>query len=217
MEAVLTPADVDAQLRAAGVGQRQQETAALTRFLTLLRQWNRVYNLTGVRSDRELVARHLVESLALAPLLRGDRIADVGSGGGLPGVPLAICEPQRKFTLIESRAKRVRFLRHVIATLGLRNATVAHSRAEDLPAAPPFDTVLARAVARPAELLGIVRPLTAPGSAVVLLTSAELARRFTGLAEDFVVRSVGVADPAGAGRLPIVRSSVVVLERTQAH
>jgi 16S rRNA (guanine527-N7)-methyltransferase len=212
MENALTAPDIDAALRAAGLGQSPAATTALAHYLTLLRQWNRVYNLTGVRSDRELVARHLVESLALAPLLAGARIADVGSGGGLPGIPLAIREPERSFVLIESRAKRVKFLRHVAAALGLRNTTVAHCRAEDLPAQLPFDTVLARAVARPAELLEIVRPLTAPGSIVLLLTSAELARQFEGLAADFRVRPTARVD----GRAKL-RSSIVAIERTQTR
>jgi 16S rRNA (guanine527-N7)-methyltransferase len=206
--AKLEAADVDIGLRSAGMSQDAPTTLALTRFLNLLREWNRVYNLTGVRQNADLVARHLVESLALAPLLNGERIADVGSGGGLPGIPLAICEPQRQFTLIESRLKRVRFLRHALATLHLSNTAVAHCRAEDLPAQPPFATVLARAVARPAQLIEIVRPLTAPGSLVVLLTSAELARDYERIATDFAVRPPGMP---GYARL---RSSIVVLERT---
>ena len=96
-----------------------EQSAALAAFVELLLKWNKVYNLTGVRGADEVVDRHLVESFALRPLLKGTHVADVGSGGGLPGVPLAIVEPERRFTLIESRAKRVRFLRHVVAELEL--------------------------------------------------------------------------------------------------
>ena len=141
----------------------------------------------------------------LGPLLRGQRIADVGSGAGLPGIPLAVVAPDREFTLIESRAKRVRFLRHVIAVLNLSNAEVEHSRAEDLPSMPPFDTVLARAVAPPAELLEITRPLTGPGSLLLLLTSAQLSGELINLAADFLVRPTVDA--------PGLRSSIVALER----
>src|SRR5262245_48056448 len=81
------------------------QAGALAQFVALLLRWNRVHNLTGVRGAAELVDRHLVESLALRPHLRGVAVADVGSGGGLPGLPLAIAEPGCKFTLIESRAK----------------------------------------------------------------------------------------------------------------
>jgi 16S rRNA (guanine527-N7)-methyltransferase len=167
---------VAARLRTAGVDRSGASVAALTLYLNLVSRWNRVHNLTGARGNRELLDRHLVESLAIEPLLAGSRIADVGSGAGFPGIPLAICEPRKNFTLIESRAKRANFLRHVVATLALRNVVVAKTRAEDLTQQPPFDTVLARAVARPAKLLEIVRPLMAEGSVLLLLTSSELAK-----------------------------------------
>jgi 16S rRNA (guanine527-N7)-methyltransferase len=165
-----------------------------------------VYNLTGVRGAGEIVDRHLVESFALRALLKGTHVADVGSGGGLPGLPLAIVEPERRFTLIESRAKRVRFLRHAVAELELTNTEVAHSRAEDLRVTRPFDTVLARAVAPPAELLAICRHLTAPGSILLLLTATHLQDAFRGLAPDFLVKPV-------ASEGPRLRSSIVLLER----
>ena len=207
-EIPLHAAAVDASLRSAGLGQDAATTAALAQFLGLLSRWNRVHNLTGTRGPRELVERHLVESLALRRLLAGTRIADVGSGAGFPGVPLAICESARRFTLIESRGKRASFLRHVVAELELTNTTVAHVRAEDLPAGLPFDTVLARAVARPAELMAIVRPLTAPGSVLLVLTSAKLAERLREPGADFAVREVTVPETAQ------LKSTVVMLERT---
>jgi 16S rRNA (guanine527-N7)-methyltransferase len=197
---------VSARLRAAGVERDAASTAQLTLYLNLVGRWNRVYNLTGSRGADELIDRHLVESLALQPLLHGARVADVGSGAGFPGIPLAICEPQRNFTLIESRAKRVNFLRHVAATLQLRNAGVAKTRAEDLRAEPPFATVLARAVARPAKLLEIVKPLMANGSILLLLTSSVLAKSLEEPPAGFVLRPVSLDV-----RLP---SAVVMLERS---
>jgi 16S rRNA G527 N7-methylase RsmG len=113
----------------------------------------------------------------------------------------------RHFTLIESRRKRVNFLRHVVLKLGLANVTVAHGRAEDLSSLGPFVTVLARAVAAPAELVRIIRPLTADGSILVLLTSADIARRLAKVADDFSE----VPLPARVGKG--LRSSIVVLER----
>jgi 16S rRNA (guanine527-N7)-methyltransferase len=194
------------RLAAAGVVVERRESAALARFVELLLRWNRVYNLTGVRGADEILDRHLVESLALRPLLQGATVADVGSGGGLPGMPLAILEPQRRFTLIESRAKRVRFLRHAAAELKLGNTEVAQSRAEHLRVAQPFATVLARAVARPAELLAICRPLMAPGSILLLLTAPHLHDEFQGLAPDFVLRPLAAASPK-------LKSAIVLLER----
>jgi 16S rRNA (guanine527-N7)-methyltransferase len=127
-------------------------------------------------------------------------------------VPLAITEPGRSFTLIESRAKRVRFLRHVVGELPLRNVEVAHGRAEHLRPDRPFDTVLARAVAPPAELLAICRNLTAPGSLLLMLTATHLQSAFDGLAPDFVLRDAG----RGSARGPKLRSTIVLLERTDA-
>jgi 16S rRNA (guanine527-N7)-methyltransferase len=202
--------EIERRLACEGVATDAGQAAKLAVFCALLLRWNRVYNLTGVGGAAELVDRHLVESLALRPLLAGMRIADVGSGGGLPGMPLAITEPKRHFTLIESRAKRVRFLRHAIGELALRNAEVAHGRAEHLRVTRPFDTVLARAVAPPKELLAICRPLMARGSILLLLTAPHLADEFRGLAADFVWKA-----PPAAG--PRLKSSIVVLERVDGE
>jgi 16S rRNA (guanine527-N7)-methyltransferase len=206
-DAAITPLELARRLAVAGVAVDATEAEGLAAFVALLLRWNRVYNLTGVRGVDEIVDRHLVESFALRPLLRGARVADVGTGGGLPGVPLALAERDRRFTLIESRAKRVRFLRHVAAELDLANTEVVHGRAEHLHVDRPFDTVLARAVAPPPELLAICRHLTAPGSVLLVLTATHLKEAFRGLAEDFVLRPLPAAGPK-------LESAIVMLERT---
>ena len=205
-ESAISQSELRRRMAAIGLPLTAEQGAALGAFIALLLKWNKVYNLTGVRGADEVVDRHVVESFALRALLKGTHVADVGSGGGLPGVPLAIVEPERRFTLIESRAKRVRFLRHVVAELELKNTEVAHGRAEDLPVAQPFDTVLARAVAPPAELLSICRHLTAPGSILLLLTATHLQEAFRGLAPDFLLQPVAMEGPR-------LRSSIVKLER----
>ena len=206
--AVFHPAEVHARLAADGLDFGAVAEEKLAGFLTLLAKWNAVYNLTGIRDTRLVLDRNLAECLMLAPWLHGERIADVGTGAGLPGVPLAIVAPERRFTLIESRAKRVHFLRHVAGALALDNVEIAHCRAEDLPKGPPFDTVLARAVAPPPELLQIMRPLTAPGSILALLTSPEKGAAFRGLAADFALRHM---TPVGVASSQAV---IVILERT---
>lgn len=198
---------VAARLHAAGLKLPPAQTAALTAYLELLAQWNRVFNLTGIRSREELVERHLVESLTLAPLLRGGRVADIGTGAGLPGIPLAVAAPDREFSLIESRAKRVRFLRHAVAMLGLDNALVEHCRVEDLPSPRPFDTVLARAVAPPEKLIRIARPLLVRGGVLLVLTAAHLGEELRSLAPTLGLRPVG----SETGRR--IRSVIVALER----
>jgi 16S rRNA (guanine527-N7)-methyltransferase len=206
---IVPSAEIRRRLQAVGFAIDAGQADALEQFVALLLRWNKVHNLTGVRGADEVVDRHLVESFALRALLEGAAIADVGSGGGLPGLPLAIAEPERRFTLIESRSKRVAFLRHAAAELELRNVEVAHGRAEGLRVEQPFATVLARAVAPPAELLSICRHLTAPGSILLLLTASHLQDAFRGLAPDFLVRPV----PQGG---PKLRSSIVKLERINA-
>jgi 16S rRNA (guanine527-N7)-methyltransferase len=197
------------RLQSAGVELPAAREAALAEFLALLERWNRVYNLTAVRDTDEIVERHFIESLALRPFLHGERIADVGTGAGLPGMPLAIAEPERSFTLIDSRAKRIRFLRHAVGELGLANVELVQGRAEHLRPERPFATVLARAVAPPKELLAICRPLTAPGSILLLLTAAHLQSAYDGLADDYVLRPL----PASGVGTAQLRSSIVVLER----
>lgn len=187
------------------VGVGLEAAAKLAAFLNLLEQWNRVHNLTGIRDRAELIDRHLVESLALKPFVLGPTAADVGSGGGLPGLPLAITLPEVAFTLIESRRKRVSFLRHAATTLGLDNVAVAHARAEELTAGP-YATVLARAVAPPAELLAVTRPLIKPGGRLVILTGEDKGREITTLAVGF--KRV-LAELPGME----IKSRVVVLEQ----
>ena len=122
-----------------GAGQR------LLDYLQLLQRWNRVYNLTAVRGTRSMLTRHVLDSLTLVPFLEGQRILDVGSGAGLPGIPLAICSPDRAFWLLDASAKRCRFLRQAKAELGLQNVTVLATRAEDYQSGEKFDTLASRA------------------------------------------------------------------------
>jgi 16S rRNA (guanine527-N7)-methyltransferase len=203
--APLTGTGIAARLRDRGFEPGADEAAALAAYLNLLEHWNRVHNLTGVRDRAELVDRHLVESLALEPFVVGARVADIGSGAGLPGIPLAIRLPEISFTLIESRRKRASFLRQVAATLGLANVSVSHGRAEQL-SLRPFTTVLARAVASPAGLLSVVTPLVEPGGRLVLLTGGEPGSRVVALATGY--RQIETGPP-----VPGLKSRIVVLER----
>jgi 16S rRNA (guanine527-N7)-methyltransferase len=201
----LPATEVAARLKARRLAVDSAEAEALATYLRLLEHWNRVHNLTGIRDRLELIDRHLVESLVLAPFITGPEVADIGSGAGLPGLPLALRCRDLHFTLIESRRKRVSFLRHVVATLGLGNVTVAHGRAEAL-ALPPFATVLARAVAPPAELLTLVTPMLAAGGRLVLLAGADKGREIAALAAGY--RPLPVTPPVDG-----LRSHIVVLER----
>jgi len=156
-----------------------RENAA--RLLTLveeLARWNRSYNLTAI-APADMVTHHLLDSLAVQPDLQGARIADAGTGAGFPGLPLAVCNPQRHFTLIDSTAKKLRFVSHATQLLGLTNVSVLHARVESVQAGTPFDTVLARAFAPLVELLDKVAPLCGPQTRVLAMKgkwpAAELA------------------------------------------
>jgi len=124
-------------------------------LLDELERWNKKVNLTAVRDRGEMVTMHLYDSLSVRPLLQGDRILDVGTGAGFPGLPLAIVEPQREFHLIDSNNKKVMFVQHVAALLGLDNVTAAKARGEDYAPGYRFDTVIARALAALPKLLEI--------------------------------------------------------------
>ena len=179
------------QLAGAGLAESSDTVSALADFLQLLSRWNEVHNLTAITDPEEMIQRHLVESLALGTFLRGNRIADVGSGGGLPGIPLAIAEPEREFTLIESRSKRAGFLRHVKAVLGLDNVVVEHARAEDLLTIPPFDTVLARAVAALPDLLNLTGHLFTSDTVLLALTGESFVGNIAKLEGGYRARRVG--------------------------
>ena len=123
----------------------------LLAYLDLLAHWNRAYNLTAVRDRGEMVPRHLLDSLAALPFVQGESLADIGSGAGLPGIPLAIARPGLAVTLVESNGKKARFLREAVRVLPLPNVTVEQVRVQD--AAGRFDTVTARAFSGLADML----------------------------------------------------------------
>lgn len=125
----------------------------LTTYLALLERWNRAYNLTAVRDPEAMVVRHVLDSLSILPWLEGPRILDVGSGAGLPGIPLAIVRPDYQFCLLDSNGKRTRFLTQVVADLHLSNAYVVRGRVEDYQPVALFNSVVSRAFATLADMV----------------------------------------------------------------
>jgi len=134
-------------LQAANISLTDQQKQQLVSYVGLLDKWNKAYNLTSVRDPQQMLVRHILDSIVVAPHLKGARFIDVGTGPGLPGIPLSIVMPDAHFTLLDSLGKRVRFLRQVQHELGLTNITPVQSRVEDFPAEPPFDGVISRAFA----------------------------------------------------------------------
>lgn len=179
-------------------------------YLALLHKWNRAYNLTAIRDPEEMVARHLLDSLSIAPYIQATRIIDVGSGPGLPGIPLAIIQPQRHFTLLDSNGKKTRFQQQVKLELGLTNLEIIGGRAESYTPEQPFDEVVSRAFASLTDMLVWSDRLCAPGGRFLamkgLYPSAELAELPAGFQLQSAER-LEVPDTDGERHL-------IILERT---
>jgi 16S rRNA (guanine527-N7)-methyltransferase len=132
-------------IAALGLKLPSRAVADLLRYTSLLEKWNRVYNLTAIRERSRLVSHHLLDSLAVVPLLPAGRLVDVGSGAGLPGIPLAIARPESAVTLLDSNHKKGAFLRQAVLELGLENIQVTIARAEEWEPAQRFDVAVSRA------------------------------------------------------------------------
>ena len=150
-------------LKAAGISLSDQQKEQLVAYVGLLDKWNKAYNLTSVRDPQQMLVRHILDSIVVNPHLQGSRFIDVGTGPGLPGIPLAIVRPDAHFTLLDSLGKRVRFLRQVQHELGRNNIEPGQSRVEAFPAEPPFDGVISRAFASLQDMLSWCHHLPAKG------------------------------------------------------
>jgi 16S rRNA (guanine527-N7)-methyltransferase len=170
--------------RGLGLELSAEQEARLVAHLDLLDEWSSRMNLTAIRDRPAQLTKHLLDSLTVLPFLHGNRIADVGSGAGFPGVPLAIVEPGRHFALIESTGKKCRFLEHVRDTLGLANVEVVQARAEAYRPEMRFDTVIARAVGPLAGLVKVAGHLVVGGGRLLAMKGRypedELAARLSG-------------------------------------
>ena len=141
----------------------------LLAYLALLDRWNRTYNLTAIRDPGEMVTRHLLDSLAMHAFVEDGALADLGTGPGLPGIPLAIAKPRLRVTLLESNGKKARLLREAVRTLKLGNACVAESRAEALQEPNTYDVLTARALDTLAGIIKVGGHLLKPGGKLLAM------------------------------------------------
>ncbi len=160
---------LDAGIRELGLDVPPEQQERLLAYVALLHRWNRAFNLTAVRDPAEMIPRHLLDSLAVSPYLRGDAILDVGTGPGLPGIPLAITQPRRRFTLLDSNGKKIRFVRQALMELGLKNAQAEQVRVEAYDPAQGFETIVTRAFASLPDILKATRRLLLPGGRLLAL------------------------------------------------
>lgn len=145
--------ELSSLVKQAGISLSDQQISLLSDYVALLHKWNKAYNLTSVRDPKQMLVRHILDSIVVEPHLQGDRFIDVGTGPGLPGIPLAIVRPNAHFTLLDSLGKRIRFLKQVQHELKLSNITPVQSRVEDFHAELLFNGVISRAFASLNDML----------------------------------------------------------------
>jgi len=195
-------------LAALGLALPPDAVARLLAYQALLERWNSAYNLTAVRDPAEMVTRHLLDSLAILPFVEGASLADLGTGPGLPGIPLAIAAPGRDVLLVDSNGKKVRFLREAIRALKLEGVRAVQSRVEEVQG--QFDCITARAFASLADMLAWGGHLLAPGGSWLAMKGRSADDELPGIPAGFRLRGQHVLHVPGLQ----AERQVLVLGRT---
>lgn len=166
----------------------QQEQ--LLQYLQLLDKWNQVYNLTAIRDMTKMVGSHLLDSLSVIPFISGETVLDIGSGAGLPGVPIAVAKPQCEVTLLDSSHKKAAFLRQAIAELALKNARVICERVESWAAPKKYDVIISRAFSDLGEFASVSARLLAPNGVIAAMKGLYPFEELERIPEGFRVKAV---------------------------
>lgn len=177
------------------IGPEQQ--GFLVQYLLLLEKWNQVYNLTAIRDLTKMVAAHLLDSLSVVPFLSGENVLDVGSGAGLPGIPIAVAKPNCKVTLLDSNHKKAAFLRQAVADLALKNANVVCDRVESWAAPAEFGVIISRAFSDLGEFVSLTSGLLAPGGVLAAMKGFYPFEELERLPAGFRVKEVRVLQVPG--------------------
>lgn len=180
-----------------GVALSRSAIAQLLDYLTLMERWNRVVNLTAVREPAAMVTRHLLDSLAVLPYIPPGTLIDVGSGAGLPGIPVAVAQPDRAVTLLDRAQKRIRFLTEVAAQLALTNVALVAERVEDYHPPRRFAVVITRAFASLGDIVSATASLLAEGGVIIALKGARPTEELAQLPPTFVAAAVHEVDVPG--------------------
>ena len=139
--------------------QNNNAMESLLSFIRMLEKWNKAYNLTAIKNREEMARLHILDSLTVLPFLKGNQVADIGTGAGLPGIPLAIFLPDINFTLVDSNSKKTRFVLQAVLELKLKNVTVLHQRVEEMSSDAVFSTVIMRAFANLQDIMQLTQHL----------------------------------------------------------
>lgn len=182
-----------------GIDVDAQTQTRLLQYLALLHKWNRVHNLTAVREPKKMVTQHILDCLAVLPYIEGKRLVDVGSGGGLPGIPLALARPQLEVTLLDSNHKKTVFLQQAVIDLQLTNVNVVCARVEDFKPQHPFDLVISRAFSDLGEFARLTRHLCAPGGALLAMKGLHPYEEIAQLPADVSVQQTVSLEVPGLG------------------
>jgi 16S rRNA (guanine527-N7)-methyltransferase len=172
-----------------GLDLNHEAQQKLLSFLILLQKWNKVFNLTAIRKSEQMISHHLLDSLAVLPHLWQGRWLDVGCGGGIPGLVLAIAKPEWSFTLLDSNSKKTSFVQQVVIELELKNVKVVCSRVEDVPQTDKYDGIISRAFAETAEFVRLTRHLLAEKGRWTAM-KGDPEQELLRLAEDVEVESI---------------------------
>jgi 16S rRNA (guanine527-N7)-methyltransferase len=167
-----------------------EQVAALERYLDLLEKWNRVYNLTAIRERGRMVTHHVLDSLSILPYVRGPNVLDVGSGAGLPGIPIAIARPALRVTLLEANQKKSAFLTQAVGELRLANVTVVTERVESWRTEARFDTIVSRAFAELGEFVAAAGRLLTPHGVIAAMKGVHPFEEIERLPQGFRVLEV---------------------------
>jgi 16S rRNA (guanine527-N7)-methyltransferase len=195
-------------IHALGLTLPSNAVPRLLDYRALLERWNATYNLTAIREPEDMVTRHLLDALAILPYVQGESLADLGTGPGLPGIPLAIAAPGRQVLLVDSNGKKVRFLREAIRSLKLEGVRAEQSRVEEVEG--QFDCVTARAFASLADMLGWGGHLLAPEGIWLAMKGKSPDDELSGVPATFQVRAIHALTVPG---LEAAERHLVVLGR----
>jgi 16S rRNA (guanine527-N7)-methyltransferase len=169
----------------------------LIHYLQLLKTWNRVFNLTTITKPDEMVYLHLIDSLMVFPYLKGTHLLDVGSGAGLPGLPLAVLNPKQQWVLLDKNNKKTRFLTQVVAELGLDNVKIIHGRSEDFHPAQCFDSILSRALGTISTFINVTEHLACPDGVFIAMKGKYGRDELDRLPKGFTIQKVADVDIKG--------------------